>query len=141
MKEKLLRFLILMAALTEFILGPAFIFGAPFLKDFPATFGVIGSVPLIPQILGLFLLVFGYILLLSPKDIERVVPFLVADAVIHLGIGFVDAYNLIAFQIDSFLVVLAIWVSLVVDTGWGVLVLYLLYSLGYIKGATEKLSR
>ena len=130
--EKLLKLLILMAAVTEFILGPLFIFGAPFLQDLPGAREVVGTVPVIPQILGLFLLGFGYLLLLSLKDIERFVPFLLVDAVVHLGIGLVDAYCLLVFQFDSVLVSLGLWVSLVVDTGWGVLVLYGLYSLGYV---------
>lgn len=135
MQLKLLKLLILMAALTEFVLGPAFIFGAPLVKDIGFLNSVGIGQPVIIQVLGLFLLGFGALLYLSLKDIDRYVPFLVMDALAHLGIGLVDGYNLYAYEASSVLITLALWGSLVADTLWGLMVLFLLQSLGFLSKA------
>lgn len=146
-KEGILKLLIFGAGVTALFGGPLFIFGIPMVREattFPLSeiakaLNEVGvMIPVMEQILGIFLFGCGVLLCLAANDIERYLPFVLMDAVAHVAIGFVTAYNLFFLEVSSILVQLTITASLVLDTLWGLVVLALLHSLGYLKTESKQ---
>ena len=137
-QEKMLVLLLRVSGIASIIGGPIIVFGIPFFREsnlLPSVAlalqetGV--AIPALQQVLGVFLFGLGILLLRSLSDIRSYSAFIMMEVYAHLAIGAVMAFNLFFHDISSLLIELVLILSLVLDGGWGLLVLWLMSSLGY----------
>lgn len=92
-----------------------------FLKEFN-----VDGQPMITQFFGLLMIFAGLASYEASKEVNDYRRFIYWDVFMHFGIMFVQAYALFVVGIESVLIQLALWISMIVDPLWGAYAIYLL---------------
>lgn len=91
------------------------------LKEF-----AIDGQPMVGPFFGLLMIFMGIIALDAAKNVKQYRKFIFWNAILHLAIGLVQAHAIFIVGIESAIISLCLWASMIIDPIWGVQVLYLL---------------
>lgn len=124
-----LPLLLRVSGITQIAVGILFITIIPLsnlsLLSFLKEFAVDGQ-PMVGSFFGLLMLFVGIISLDAANKPQQYRTFIFWDALMHVGIGIIQAHAIFVVGVESLLISLCLWVSMVVDPIWGATAVYLL---------------
>jgi len=120
----LLKWLLIIGGIVETILGIFFIF----IHLFVASMGLSIEIPIFPQMAGCILIVFGYLLNYSAKDVKTYVIIPKMNILLRFIVLPAAIYNMVV--VPPFIPILL--GAVIYDMVWAILVLILLNKLGYL---------
>ena len=119
----LLKWLLIIGGLVEIVMGIFFVF----IHLFVGSMGVSIEVPIFPQLAGCILIVFGYLLIYTTKDVKTYAIIPKMNILLRFIVQPAAIYNIIV--VPAFIPILV--GAAIYDIVWAILTLILLKKLGY----------
>jgi hypothetical protein len=119
----LLKWLLMIGGLVEIFMGIFFVF----IHLFVGSMGVSIEVPIFPQLAGCILIVFGYLLIYTTKDVKTYAIIPKMNILLRFIVQPAAIYNIIV--VPAFIPILI--GAAIYDIAWAILTLILLKKLGY----------
>lgn len=124
-----LPLLLRISGITQIAVGILFVCIIPLsniaLFELLKEFAIEGQ-PMVGPFFGLLMIFMGIISLDAANNINQYRKFIFWDAVLHLAIGLVQAHAIFVVGIESTIISLCLWASMIIDPIWGVQAFYLL---------------